>query len=47
METTTSFSKSQWPELVGTKGVDAVKIIKQETSKSLQITFIYSFEFFI
>jgi hypothetical protein len=31
LETTPVLNKSQWPELVGTKGEDAVKIIKQET----------------
>ncbi|CAF1476115.1 unnamed protein product [Adineta steineri] len=37
-QTTPSVSKQQWPELVGEKGEDAVKIIKQETGFTNVVT---------
>ncbi|CAF1451292.1 unnamed protein product [Adineta steineri] len=37
-KTTPSVSKQQWPELVGEKGEDAVKIIKQETGFTNVVT---------
>jgi len=36
LETNSVSEKKQWPELIGTKGEEAVKIIKQETGKYTQ-----------
>ncbi len=36
LETNSVSEKNQWPELIGTKGEEAVKIIKQETGKYTQ-----------
>jgi hypothetical protein len=33
LETILPSDKNKWPELVGTKGEDAVEIIKQETGR--------------
>jgi len=36
LATSPASGKNKWPELIGTKGEEAVKIIKQETGKYTQ-----------
>jgi len=42
LESAETVSKKQWPELVGKTGLEAVKIIKQETG-NLRMLYIYMY----